>query len=229
MTDLDELPRDPHNAFKVILESSMQSAAKFPANGNLDTTRRVHAISGFKRLEVISRRFEDHDSYKRLLAECRTLIEGSQPAMALAKLRAIEDLFLASVFDDHFVDQDDEENFNTMAWRGDDRASVLKSLSDLRNLITGSDDFDDKHKQRLLYWVAKAENETLKEKGIFATIIAAADEIIDLAGRAGTKGAPVVKLIQGVRTTTKKNVTVLQIEAQEKPKQIAPPSDEDKD
>ncbi|WPZ30780.1 hypothetical protein T8A63_07395 [Sulfitobacter sp. OXR-159] len=224
MSFFDRLPKDADSAFQFTLIELQNAADAYP-NGALNAETKTQAVIYIRALQAISRRLPQSEDYEELLEQIHRQAISNGAATVKKSLDLLQQLYLSNSLDNHFIDEEEEALFNEVKWSGDDRALVLDHLSNARRAVTDSSGFDDHHKRRVLYWLARAENEALKEKGRFATFVAATSEVLSLAEEAGEKGKPLANLVQMVRTATRRNVTVNQIEADEKPKQIAPPTD----
>lgn len=221
-----ELPREPNDAFQYVLSSTQKMSHSFP-NGSLNSNIKTNATANVRMLQHISKRLENPEDYHQPLIGVLEGINSAKASVTQKRLDEIEGLFLANTLHDHFIDEEEEREFNTLAWQAGDKHTVLDALSMARKLIVHSEDFDGDHKRRLIYWVGKAENEVFKEKGKLGTVLSAASQIADIACEFGEKGKPLAKLIETVRTTTKKNVTeVRQIPKAQEPKKLAAPSDD---
>lgn len=227
MSHFKDVPKEPSAAFNHVLALLLESAGAFPQKGDLNPKIKTKAITYIRMLQAIYPRLPNREDYEAPLDELLGIVKGPNPSVALSRLNAIEVLFLANSFQNHFIDDEDEASFNRLDWHDDDRNQVLETLTNARNLIFHSVDFEDTHKKRVLFWISKAETEVFRKKGTFATVMAAAGEILDLAEEAGEKGKPLAKLIQMVRTTTKRSVNIIQIEAADEPKQITDKSTPD--
>lgn len=227
MSFLDDLPKDPTSAFQKIL-SEAQTEAEGYASSNLNSQQKTSSKVKVRMLQSISKRLENHDDYTDPLERAVGAIMNSKPPHLAQALEEISRLFIANSLQDHFLDEESEEQMNTMDWQRSDRDAVLVVLSKIRRIATGSIEFDDNHKRRLIHWVSKAENEVLKEKGKLATILGAVSEIGETIGDLGKKAEPIADLIQKIRTTTRRNVTEQrQLDAPHEPKKLSPPADDD--
>ncbi|MCA0947355.1 hypothetical protein LCM08_20725 [Salipiger pacificus] len=227
MTKIADLPKDPTQAFQHVLTELLEVAHTLPNGGTLSGLQKTVAISKARALQAISIRLTNPEDYQEPLQQLLGCLNSASAKNMLSLLGGIEMLFYANSLQDHFVDAEEEDNYNTLRWTGDDRNDVLLSLQRARQFVTFSENLKDEHKRRVLYWISKAEAEALKDKGKFATILAATDEIGETVKRLGENAKPLAELVRMVRTTTRRNVTEnLQIEGPKEPKKLpAPTSD----
>lgn len=220
-----ELPRDPEEAFQTVLSELKAIAESFPQK-NLSARMKTDALSYIRMLQIIARRLDNPEDYREPLERAVGAINNSNPSGTLKVLENVEDLFFANTLDKHFIDEDEEYQFNTVAWEEGDRATVIDALSEARRITTSCDDFDDDQKRRVMYWISKAETEVFKTEGKLASILSAVIQIADTAEYVGEKAKPLAKLIAKVKTTTKKNVVeVRQISGPDNRKMLAPPDE----
>lgn len=196
----------------------------FPT-ANLNPQIRIKAIAHLRALQNISRRLPNSEDYQEPLERAVAAANNSNPTGTKTILSSIEEIYFANTMDDHFIDPEEERQFNELDWKSDDRDLVLTYLTDARKVISNSSSFDDNHTRRMLYWISKAENEAFKMNGKFANFLAATSEVLTLVDEAGEKGGKLASLVQKVRTTTRRNVSVAQIETDAKPKMIESPKD----
>lgn len=228
MIKISELPTNPIDAFQVMLDALNQAAASFPEGGALNIDLKAQSTSGARILEALHTRLPNFSDYGNLFTQLLSNISGNSPSQAKKTLASIEQVFLANSFEAHFIDQEQEELLNTLDWAAEDRQAVLGALSEARRFVSFASSLDDRQKGRANYWISKAENEVFATKGKWAQIRSAMSEVGDIANELGEKARPLAKLVEIVRTTTKKNITeVRQIAAEEPPKQIAAPSTDD--
>ena len=219
------LPRDPEEAFQTVLPELKAMAESFPSK-NLNARMKTDALTYVRMLQVISRRLDNPEDYREPLERAAGAINNSNPSGTLKILENVEALFLANTLDKHFIDEDEEYQFNTVAWEESDRATVMDALNEARRITTSCDDFDDNQKRRVMYWISKAEAEVFKAEGKLASILSAVNQIADTAEHIGEKAMPLAKVIAKVKTTTKKNVVeVRQITGPDDRKMLAPPDE----
>lgn len=224
MTKVSELPTNPQDAFERLLNELHEAFEKFPKSGTLQPLFKASVVSTARKMLKLSHRLENGDDYQELLENCIQAFKGNSPRVSSTIIATLEDAFLSNALDDHLVNEEDERQLNTLDWRSDDKAAVLQALGEARNIVNYGAIFDNDHKRRVLYWLAKAENEVFQEEGKWDRFRAAVSELSDTVKEVGEKAEPFAKLIQMARTSTKRNITeVRQIEAEEAPKQIAPP------
>lgn len=219
MVNISELPRDPQDAFRTVLTNALEISLNFPT-ANLEPQIRIKAVAHIRALQAISRRLPNPEDYQEPLGRALTTTNNSNPSGTKNILASIEEVYFANTLDDHFIDPEEESQFNDLDWKSDDRDQVLTYLTDARKVISNSSSFDDNHTRRMLYWISKAENEAFKMNGKFANFLAATSEVLTLVDEAGEKGGKLASLVEKVRTTTRRNVSVSQIEMDEKPKLI---------
>lgn len=230
MTKISELPTDPQDAFEVLLLELQVALPTFPSSGGLEPVLKATLVASIRRMKKLSQRLENGDDYLELLDGCLKHIKGNTPRNTIRTLNSLEDAFNANALEDHLQDGEQEELLNTLDWQEDDRASVLRSLGEARNFVSYAASFDDNQKRRVLHWLGKAENEVFKPRGKWDRFRAAVSEIADTVNYVGVKAEPLAELIQTARTTTQRNITeVRQIAADEKPKQLEPPTPSDED
>ncbi|KHQ51093.1 hypothetical protein [Mameliella alba] len=224
MTNIRDLPKDPHDAFQQVLENLLSIARATPKNNAINAIQKTACIADVRILQTTSRRLMNSGDYSEPLENVLQCLNGSNYNSLVNLLSIVEKLFLANSLDDHFIDADDDEHFNGVDWVEEDRRSVLGNLQEARQMVSFGASFEDDHKRRVLYWITKAESEVLKPKGRFATILASVSEIGDAAKKLGKDGEPLAALVQKVRTKTVRNVVEhRQLEAPSKPKQLEAP------
>jgi hypothetical protein len=223
--NIEDIPRDPDAAFRIILTNLLTLSEPFPSGKTLSPNTKTSAVSMIRMLEQISPRLKNGNDYLDQLHHAYSSANSADGSSIKIQAKAIETLFIANSFDSHFVDQKDEDNFNNLDWNEDDRSSVLDALSQVRSLVQSSPKFDDKNKQRIIHWVAKAENETYSAHGKLVTIIGAVDQVMDCVERSGEKLQSLAKFIETIRTSTRRNVGVPALEGPEKQKKLPPPDE----
>lgn len=225
MIKISDLPREPHEAFLAVLSSLQELAPSF-TQASMTPQIRVQAVAYLRTLQGVSKRLTNPDDYQEPLQRALTTIVQANPSGVPKILSSIHELYIANTLDDHFVDPEEENEFNTLDWQENDRQAVVKCLDEARQFTRFSEQFSDPQKRKILYWLSKAENEVIKTKGILASILSATDQIMDTVNKAGVKAKPLGDLIEQVRTTTVKNITeVRQISAPEEQKKLPPPPD----
>jgi hypothetical protein len=221
--NIEDIPRDPEAAFRIILTKLLTLSEPLPSGKPLSPNIKTSAVSMIRMLETISPRLTNGNDYLDSLHHAHSSANNSDGSLIKIQVKEIEKLFIANTFDSHFVDQKDEDNFNNLDWNKDDRSSVLGALSQVRSLVQSSPNINDEHRQRIIYWVAKAENETYSAHGKIVTILGAVDQVMDCVGRSGEKLQSFVKIIETIRTSTRRNVSVPALEGPEKQKKLPPP------
>lgn len=225
MVKLSELPREPQEAFQTVLSHVLGISSTFP-QANLNPQIRTKAIAYIRTLLYISTRLANSQDYREPLTRALAAINQSNASGTFKILSTVEELFIANTLDDHFLNPDDEHQFNSLDWQKDDREAVIQSLDKARQFTRLSDDFSNPQKQKILYWISKAENEVIKDQGKLASILSAVDQIMDSVRRNGEKAKPLGDLVEQVRTKTVKNVVeVRQISAPDEQKKLPPPPD----
>jgi hypothetical protein len=221
--NIEDIPTDPDAAFRIILTKLLILSEPFSSGKALSANAKTSTVTMIRMLEKISPRLTNGNDYLDPLHDaysCANSVDGSS---IKKQVKAIENLFIANTFDSHFLDQKDEDNFNNLDWNEDERSSVLSALSQVRLLVQSSPKLDDTHKKRILHWVARAENETLSVHGKLVTIIGAVDQVMDCVKRSGEKIQPLAKIIETIRTSTRRNVGVPALAGPEKQMKLPSP------
>lgn len=225
MIKLSELPREPHEAFQTVLVRAQEISLNFP-KANLNPKLQVEAVASIRMLQSISRRLSNSEDYREPLERALAAVNHPNPSGTSAALAMVGQLYIANTLDNHFADPEDEHQFNTLSWQGDDRTAVLDSLEESRRFTKNCEAFDAHQKRRILYWIHKAETEVFKEEGRLTSILSAVSQIADTVSEVGEKAKPLADLVKTVRTKTTKNVTeIRQIAGPEGPKKLPAPSD----
>ncbi|MFO7757899.1 MAG: hypothetical protein R6V26_05360 [Roseovarius sp.] len=128
---------------------------------------------------------------------------------------------VASQLDDHFIDENAIELFDRAELNREEKFEIRELMAAARRAVDNSDELFERQKQKVLFHIAKIENELHKTKSTFQTFVAAASEVSDLIRKVGEDAQPIADAVQKARTITERKVKGYeQIAAEEKPKQL---------
>ena len=203
----------------------MKVCAKLDAGRPANSDIRVSIISQLRALDVIRRRLKHGEDFAEPI---KTALNSTSTNVSNIniQLRLIEELFLAEMLEEHFLDEGQAGQFDTIDWSVADQQSVLDLFEQARRLILSSGEIEASRKDRATYFIHRAEVEVRKEQGRWTTFLGAANEALETVGKNGGK---IAAAIQAARTKTMRNVVEMkQIEAEAKPKQIEDKSESTK-
>lgn len=225
--DLSRLSREPSSAFIQVAQELTNMLETVPQNSRIRTDIKLKMNSHTRLLAEISNRLEDSDLIKEVLVEVRSHILNDNVSSAHSLSTSLEATAISQLAQKHFLDPKDSENFEEVHWDRDDREVLFETLAEARKFAQSSDSFDDRQTRKILFYLGKVESEVLKPVGSWSSILGASYQVLDLVEATGEKAKPLAKLVETMRTTTKRNVNEYkQIAAPEEPKKLPKPEED---
>lgn len=222
-----ELPKDPGEAFIQVAQKLISDTVTFTVNTQVPVSLRLSITANLNILNVIARRLEDVKTIQSGIIALKTEVSQGHGQNVSKICEHLLEIVVASKLDAHFLDDEDKAEFEDVKWQEDDRKILFETLAEARKFAQLSGSFDDRQTRKILHYLSKVENEVLKPLGNFTTVIGSATQILDLVETAGNKGQPLAKLVETMRTTTKRNVTEhSKLEAPEEQKKLPSPEDD---
>ncbi len=223
MINLKELPREPHEAFEKLVSHLIKASR---AVIKIDVLREqgdprymeLLVLSSAARKSV--ERFHDPELKAHIL-DLLTLDLNINAAAYGQKVENALNFFYISKLDDHFIDSGDVSSFEQVVLEVSEKDEIRDLMVKARECISRADELGQWRRGRINHWITKIENELLKDVSNWGTLIAGAYEVISLAKAGGKALAPAAEAVEKMRTITHKKLEgQVQLEADEKPKQI---------
>ena len=230
MIKVTDLPREPNAALISIIESI--NVVVGTSNSIILHLRQAkHPLFlEFKTAMIVAvqaaKRISD-PQLREIALEYLEYGEAETLGNVSARLETLHGTFVSMDMDNHFLDANDVSDFDCANVDQDQREIIRAALSEARVQATGSNVLQGRQKRRICHYIAKAENELLKDKVGLQAFLAAAYEMSDLTNKFGNDVKPIAEAIEIARTTTQRNVEgYKQIEADEPPKRIEGPKED---
>ncbi|WP_319546854.1 hypothetical protein [Ruegeria conchae] len=232
MLNLSELPKEPIAALHKIIVYMMGKSGNGSAQiGKLKQTNH-HLFSELLSSSLVAKsaasRVND-EAVRQSIQENLTLKDELSLQQYNAHLTRALSLVLALQFDDHFIDDDLDKEFDQAELSTSEKERIRELMYEARRIIDRATTLPGWARRKMLYHVSKIENELHREISRFQSFIAAASDVSDLVRKFGTDAQPLAEAISEARTITERKVEgYAQIEREAEPKRI-PKFEETKD
>jgi len=228
---IDELPKEPSEAFKAL---ALSIRKLIPANSNkkwaeFKTDSRAKSLeirNQIKMMQITSVRISDTELHE-IMHDLYPIDDDKTLSALDDEIERALDTILATQFTTHFSDDAETIEFDRAEIDSQTRGELFEIMKQARDEVQKADYLSANHKRRLLFRISKVEEEIYKEKAGFGVFLAAASEASDLLKKFGQDAAPLADAIQKARTVTQRKVEGYpQIEKDKSPKQLPAPGKE---